>query len=80
MGYLYRQVLLDDNLQKFFPVLSKREQFVEEMGIQLKWGKLLNYSQSLLITVLLFVAFLIILVLIEYLLNSRKVKPTFRTL
>lgn len=77
---LYRQVLLDDNLQKFFPVLSKREQFVEEMGIQLKWGKLLNYSQSLLITVLLFVAFLIILVLIEYLLNSRKVKPTFRTL
>lgn len=73
---LYRQVLLDDSLQKFFSVVTKRAQFSEQMGIQLKWGKLLNYERSIIIIIVLFVAFLLFLFIIEYLLNFRKTKRT----
>ena len=69
---LYRQSLLNDDLKNLFPIFSKRAIFSEEMGISLKWNHLLNYFQTLAITIVLFVLLLGLLVGIEKIISTRK--------
>nr|CCC57303.1 ABC superfamily ATP binding cassette transporter permease protein [Weissella thailandensis fsh4-2] len=63
---LYRQTLLNDDMIDLFPKEAQRNDFSEELGIQLKWDHLLNFNQSLLTTIGLFVLFLMIVLIVEY--------------
>ncbi|SCB73218.1 ABC transporter permease [Weissella bombi] len=68
---LYRQTLLNDDMIDLFPKLAQRNEFSEELGIQLKWDHLLNFNQSLIIIIGLFVLFLIIVLIVEYRISNK---------
>lgn len=70
----YRQLLVHDDLNQFFPALPAREQFSQEMGIQLKWSDLLNLQQTLLIAGVIFVAFSLAVAGIESYLATKSKK------
>lgn len=71
---LYRQTLLNDDMIELFPKEMQRNAFSEELGIQLKWDHLLNFNQSLLVTIGLFVFFLSIVLVVEYKTSNRMSK------
>lgn len=71
---LYRQTLLNDDMIELFPKEMQRNAFSEELGIQLKWDNLLNFNQSLLVTIGLFVFFLSIVLVVEYKTSNRMSK------
>lgn len=68
---LYRQTLLNDDMVDLFPKVAQRNEFSEELGIQLKWDHLLNFNQSLMTTIGLFVLFLIIVLVVEYRISNK---------
>ncbi|NEZ89640.1 ABC transporter permease [Weissella paramesenteroides] len=68
---LYRQTLLNDDTVDLFPKVAQRNEFSEELGIQLKWDHLLNFNQSLMTTIGLFVLFLIIVLVVEYRISNK---------
>lgn len=68
---LYRQTLLNDDMVDLFPKVTQRNEFSEELGIQLKWDNLLNFNQSLMTTIGLFVLFLIIVLVVEYRISNK---------
>ncbi|MBU7556109.1 ABC transporter permease [Weissella paramesenteroides] len=68
---LYRQTLLNDDMVDLFPKVTQRNEFSEELGIQLKWDHLLNFNQSLMTTIGLFVLFLIIVLVVEYRISNK---------
>ncbi|WP_373875035.1 ABC transporter permease [Ligilactobacillus pabuli] len=68
---LFRQLFLKNDLEKLFPA-NVRQELAEQLGIQLKWGRLLDYGQTLLVTIGLFGLFLVILVTIEAGLNAQR--------
>lgn len=68
---LFRQLFLDHDLYQLVPA-NTRNELAEQLGIQLKWGQLLDYGQTLLVTLGLFGLFLLLLVTIEAGLSSRR--------
>ncbi|MGK4018154.1 ABC transporter permease [Weissella paramesenteroides] len=68
---LYRQTLLNDDMIDLFPKVAQRNEFSEELGIQLKWNHLLNFNQSLMTVIGLFVLFLIIVLIVEYRISNK---------
>lgn len=68
---LYRQTLLNNDMVDLFPKVAQRNEFSEELGIQLKWDHLLNFNQSLMTTIGLFVLFLIIVLVVEYRISNK---------
>ncbi len=72
VGSLFRQLLLNDDLKKFFPAGTIRDKFSEQLGVQLKWGELLDLQQTLMIALFIFVALLVILLVEEYLSTPKK--------
>ena len=68
---LYRQTLLNNDMVDLFPKVAQRNEFSEELGIQLKWDHLLNFNQSLMTTIGLFVLFLLIVLVVEYRISNK---------
>lgn len=67
---LFRQLLLKHDLGDL-PTAAQIE-LSKELGVQLKWGQLLDYGQTLVITAGLLVLSLVVLVVIESLMNSKR--------
>lgn len=67
---LFRQLLLKHDLGNL--PTAVRIELSKELGVQLKWGQLLDYGQTLVITAGLLVLSLVVLVVIESLVNSKR--------